>query len=269
MRFFFHIAFHGYNYRGWQSQRKGVSIQETIENALSTVFQQKIIIHGCGRTDAQVNASQYFFHTTIKNYTDNNTLFRINKLLPKDIVVLDIIPIEKRAQAQFHAISRTYEYYIHGNKNPFLEKYSCYYPIKKPDLLLIAEALEIIKKQNDFKPLCKTPDKHSSTICNVSEANIYYCIEEDRIKLKFTADHFLKNMIRIIVKKLIEIGEGKLSIKDFELVLNNEKTFKSLKTFHAHGLYLSKVVYPNLDMPNRFSEYDRTQWKLIKNQDKK
>lgn len=269
MHLFFHIAFYGYNYRGWQSQRKGLSIQEAIEKVLCTIFQQKIIIHGCGRTDAQVSASQYFFHTTIKNYVDNNTLFRVNKLLPKDIVVLDIIPTDKRAQAQFHAKSRTYEYYIHANKNPFLEKYSTYYSIKKLDLLLIAKALEIIKKQSNFKSLCKTPDKHSSTICKIQTADLYYCKDEQRVKIIFTADHFLKNMIRIIVKKLIEIGERKLSLKDFETTLKNAAAFKSVKTVHAQGLYLSKVVYPSLDIPNKFSEYDKTQWKLIKSQDKK
>lgn len=263
MRFFFHIAFHGYNYRGWQSQKRGVSIQEAIQNALSTLFQEKIIIHGCGRTDAQVSATQYFFHTTIKNYFDNNTLFRINSLLPKDIVVLDIIPVDKRSQAQFHAQSRTYEYLIHGTKNPFLEKYSTFFLIEKLNLAAIGNAINLLHIYNDYKAFCKTPDKHDSTICKISEAKLFYNESENRLKIKISSDHFLRNMIRILVKKLIEIGEGKLSIQKFEDALNNNTPFTTIKMAPAKGLYLTKVCYPTIELPNKFDDLNAINWKMI------
>ena len=92
MRYFLHIAYSGTNYRGWQMQKGGVlSVQEVIEKNLSQVFKKPVYVVGCGRTDAQVHASQYFLHFQLEDSWDFDLLFRLNKMLPSDISVFDII----------------------------------------------------------------------------------------------------------------------------------------------------------------------------------
>ena len=119
LRYFFHIAYHGQAYHGWQKNDTIESVQIVIEQKLTQVLKRNIFIVGCGRTDAQVNASQYYFHLDVKEPLASDLLFKVNKALPADIAVFDILLMDDAAHARFDALSRRYEYHIVLNKNVF------------------------------------------------------------------------------------------------------------------------------------------------------
>jgi len=251
IRYFFHIAYNGAKYRGWQRQSKVITIQEVIEDRLKQVFKTDISCLGCGRTDARVHAAQYFFHIDLKYEIQSDLIFILNKALPKDISVIDIIKMEGEPHAQFDATERTYDYFIHTAKNPFLADISSYYLLEKIDFEKIKKALLIIPNYNDFRAFCKTPDRHTSTICNVKSVKLFYNQQNNHIRFQFTSNKYLKSMIRIIVFKLLEIGRGELSLNDFENQLKSKKTPKYNNLAYPQGLYLSKITYPFLDLePN-------------------
>ncbi len=256
IRYFFHIVYNGANYRGWQRQSKVITIQEVFEDRLKQVFKYDIPCLGCGRTDAGVHAAQYFFHIDLKSEIKSDLIFILNKALPKDISVLDIIKMEGEPHAQFDATERTYDYFIHTAKNPFLADLSSYYLLEEIDLNEIKKALLIIPNYTDFRAFCKTPDRHSSTICNVKSVKLFYNQQNNRLRFRFTSSKFLKSMIRIIVFKLLEIGKGELSVYEFENQLKSKETPRYNNLAYPQGLYLSKITYPFIDIEPKEEIFD-------------
>src|SRR6187549_1956414 len=127
LRYFFHIGYNGFQYRGWQRQPNIPNIQEVLENAISKILKVETTIMGCGRTDSQVHASQFFFHLDVMEPWDFDLLFRLNKVLPSDIAIFEIIPMADNQHARFDANLRTYDYFIHTYKDPFLSQLSSLY----------------------------------------------------------------------------------------------------------------------------------------------
>ena len=262
MRYFLHIAYSGSNYRGWQMQKGVVSIQEVIEKNLSQAFKKPIYVVGCGRTDAEVHSSQYFLHFENNEPWDFDLVFRLNKMLPPDIAVFDVIPVDSEAHARFGATKRTYDYYIHTYKDPFLRNISTLYTENKLDVSKMAEAVRLLEKYDDFKAFCITPDAHSTTICKISSAGLYTNKEEDRIRFQISSNRFLRGMIRIIVGKLLQIGSGEMKLEEFEELLITKITPPKFDVAHPQGLFLSEIKYPFLDIPPRssFALHQNTDW---------
>jgi tRNA pseudouridine38-40 synthase len=262
MRYFFHIGFHGTRYAGWQKLSSALTVQEAIETALTRIFKYQVNIVGCGRTDAGVHASQFFFHTELAEEPDFDLLFRLNKVLPDDIAVFDIIPMQGDPHARFDGVKRSYDYFIHNYKDPFLSKFSSFYPDQELDLDAMAKAVSIMPKYNDYRALCKMPDRVDNTRCNVMSAGLY--IDEQGYKLRFniTANRFLNRMIRITVGRLLEIGRGQMSADEFEHYIANKETPKIIIPAKPDGLFLSKVTYRYLDIEPRsaFSLLGQSEW---------
>lgn len=251
MRYFLHIAYNGNNYRGWQKLPGIISVQQVIETTLSQVLNEAVSIVGCGRTDAQVHASQFFFHFDIDRELDFDLMFRLNKCLPHDITVYDVMLMEGLAHARFDAIQRSYDYYIHIQKDPYLVGLSSYYPLENPDLEKMNEAVGLLINYDDYGCFCKSPLKYEHTICHVSKAQLFSNADHTRLRFHISSNRFLAGMIRIIVGKLLEIGNGELSVADFEQYLKTKVTPKTIIPVYAQGLYLSRVTYPYLDLPSR------------------
>jgi tRNA pseudouridine38-40 synthase len=251
VRYFIHAAYNGNNYRGWQKLPGIVSVQQVLETMLSKLLKESITIIGCGRTDAQVHASQFFFHFDLSKKLNFDLLFRLNKSLPHEILICDVIPMAGTPHARFDAVERSYDYYLHTFNDPYLLGLSAYYPLVNPKLSEIKQALALLTKYNDFKCFCKSPLKYEHTICYLSKAELYTNADQTILRFRFTSNRFLAGMIRIIVGKLIEIGNEKLSVADFEDYLKHKITPKTIVPVHAQGLYLSKVTYPYLNLPNR------------------
>jgi tRNA pseudouridine38-40 synthase len=251
LKHFFHIGYHGYNYRGWQRQAGIISVQEVIENAIGKILKRPVTIYGCGRTDAQVNASQYFFHMEEKLDPGYDLAFRLNKVLPHDIAVFDILPMDESYHARYDAEQRTYDYFIHTYKDPFLNTMSAYYPMPGFDLDKMKKAVELLTKYSDYYAFCRSPEKNKSTICIISSAKFFVDPAGDRYRFQVTANRFLKGMIRILVGKIMEIGKGEFCLEEFENCFISRKTPQLIIPAHPQGLYLSKVTYPYLDLKPR------------------
>jgi tRNA pseudouridine38-40 synthase len=251
VRYFFHIGFNGYKYRGWQSQPIALNVQQVVERTLSKILKEPISVMGCGRTDAQVHASQFFFHVDISKEWDYDLLFRINKTLPHDIAVFEIIPVEDNQHARFDATLRTYDYFIHTYKDPFLNNFSSLYLERNLNLEKMKEAVLLLTRYHDYRALCKTPDDYRTTICKVTSATLFSDVTGDKLRFQISADRFLGKMVRIIVGKLLVIGRGELSVEEFEGYLISKKTPETFEPAYPQGLYLSKVNYPYLDIVPR------------------
>jgi tRNA pseudouridine38-40 synthase len=249
LRYFLHIAYHGGKYSGWQKHPGVPNVQEALEIALSRLLKTPVAIIGCGRTDAQVHASQFFFHLDVEREWDFDLLFRLNKSLPDDIAAFDIIPMQGRPHARFDAIQRTYDYFIHTHKDPFLNGLSSLYPERGLKLDNMKAAVALLPLYNDYRGLCKCPDRIEHTLCYVSAASLFASANGNQVRFHISANRFLSKMIRIIMGRLLEIGRGKMSVDEFEFYLANKQTPKIIIPAHPQGLYLSKVTYPYLDIP--------------------
>lgn len=264
-RYFFHIAYKGSNYRGWQKQINATSVQESIEDVLSKFLKEKIHCMGCGRTDAGVHASQYYFHIDVSHHIDENLLFAINRMLPPDISVFDFQQVEPQNHAQHSASQRTYNYFIHTSKNPYLSNISSLYSLDL-DSEKMQLAAQLLIGEKDFRAFCKTPDRHNHTTCKVSKAQIYKSADGGSLRFEITANRFLKGMIRIIVHQLLEVGQGKLSLEEFEQQLHQQITPSPLNLAYPQGLYLSEIKYPFLEQENLSNQcimMDLKEWILV------
>lgn len=248
MRYFFHIAYRGASYHGWQRNAKALSVQQLMEEKISQVLKTPSFVNGCGRTDAQVNASQYFFHVDFEAELNENFFFRLNRILPDDIAVFDIIRMDGLPHARFDAIQRRYDYFIHTYKDPFLGACSSQFLDLDLDFDKLKQATSLLTAYNDYRPFCTSPDKNTHTICHVSEAKWLIKSDGKQLRFQISSNRFLSKMIRIVVGQLIKVGEGKLSVDAFENYLINKETPKILNLAPPRGLYLSKVTYPYLDL---------------------
>lgn len=266
MRYFFHIAYQGQDYKGWQRQPHVKSVQEVLESALHKILKIPTTIFGCGRTDAQVHARQYFFHADIEKEYDFDLLFRLNKALPHNIAIYDIIKVEDKQHARFDAVHREYDYFIHTYKDPFLSNQSSLYLYPNLNFEKMSAAAKLLLQYQDFRAFCAQPDKNKHTICHITAANIFVNTKTDRIRFNVSSNRFLGKMIRILIDKLLKIGNGELSIDEFEHHLITLELLEKLSPAHPIGLYLSKINYPYLNLPTRtdlLTPVQSTDWILI------
>ena len=241
MRYFIELSYVGTPFVGWQRQPAGDSVQSCLEDALSILFSKRLSIVGAGRTDAGVHAHQLYAHVDLDEHIDQDLTFRLNKLLPKEIAVSNIIAVSQDAHARFDAVSRIYRYLINKQKNPFLQKRS-YHFAKPLDLDLMNQAAKILIDHEDFKCFSKSRTDVKTYVCDVQEA--YWQQNGSELAFYIQANRFLRNMVRAIVGTLIEVGLRKISISDFEAILRSRDRSQAGYSVPAHGLYLEKVNYP-------------------------
>lgn len=242
MRYFIEIAFHGAAYAGWQKQPFDITVQSVVEKALFTVFQSEVACVGAGRTDAGVHASFFVAHFDVKQYFDERQfIFKMNQLLPHDVSVIDVYPVNAEAHARFDAISRTYEYYITQQKDPFRLDRATY--IKKLlSVDLMNQAAEVLLEFTNFKCFSKVNTQVHTYNCSIKQA--YWEQKEHLLVFRIQADRFLRNMVRAIVGTLIELGLRKRSIDELRQIIKSENRSKAGKSMPAHALFLIDIVYP-------------------------
>lgn len=228
-----------------------MSVQLVLETALGKLFKHPVAVVGCGRTDAHVHASQFFFHVDVEHEWDFDLFFRLNKILPDDIALFDIIPMQGLPHARFDAVQRAYDYFIHTYKDPFLSDFSSLYLERNLDIDAMKKATALLPFYDDYRAFCKMPDRIDHTICKVSSAGLFVDQSGDRIRFHISANRFLSKMIRIIVGRLLDIGRGDMSVDEFEHYLASKQTPQIIIPAHPQGLYLSKVTYPYLDLAPR------------------
>lgn len=239
VRYFIEVAYKGTNYGGFQVQQNTNTIQAEVEKAFSVIQRQPVNLTGSSRTDAGVHALQNFFHFDFEQNLHPQLVYKMNALLPPDVVIKALYTMPADAHARFDAVSRAYEYHIHRVKNPFLQETSYYFPYKV-DVDLMNKGAAYLKEQTHFFAFSKTNTQVKNFRCTIKESQ--WIIKEDQLLYKIEANRFLRGMVRLITATLLKLGRGKLTWSEFEsLFATTEKCGFSVP---AHGLFLKKVQYP-------------------------
>ena len=238
-RYFIEVAYKGTNYSGFQIQENANTIQSEIEKALKILNRFPIALTGSSRTDAGVHALQNYFHFDFEEELNPKFLYKINSLLPNDIVIKSIHKKDVRAHCRFDATSREYEYKIYQTKDPFIKDYAFYYPYSL-DFELLSKASFIIKEQTNFFAFAKTNSQVNNYNCIIQKSQWYF--QNQTLIYNVKGNRFLRGMVRLLTATQLQVARKKMTLDQFiELFQNNIKCSLSVP---PQGLFLSSVEYP-------------------------
>ena len=243
-RYFIYLAYNGTAYHGWQIQPNGISVQELLMQALATVLRYKVEVTGAGRTDAGVHAKLMVAHVDLEKPLKDAEAFtyKLNSILPNDIVIHKIVAVKPEAHARFDAVSRTYEYWMVTKKNPFMHELAA-----KVYSELDVEAMNKVAKSlfdyTDFTSFSKLHTDVKTNNCQIMQAE--WEQRGDVWVFTIKADRFLRNMVRAIVGTLLQVGRGQLTETEFRSILEAKDRCKAGTSVPAEGLYLIDVSYPD------------------------
>ena len=241
-RYFIHLAYNGANYCGWQIQPQSPSVQGELERCLSLKLGRPVNITGCGRTDTGVHARRMAAHFDTEQAFDPQVLTKkLNGLLHQDIGVYSVEPVSDDLHARFSAVERTYRYYVHTRKDPFLRMYSLelHYQL---DYELMNEAGRILTEYDDFGAFCKAGSDVKTTLCQVTHAQ-WHQTSPTTWYFQITANRFLRNMVRAVVGTLVEVGRGRMTLDDFRQVIEGKQRTQAGESMPAKALFLEDVKY--------------------------
>lgn len=242
MRYFIQLSFNGTNYHGWQIQPNASSVQQTLNEVLSKALQEEIYVVGAGRTDTGVHAKMMFAHFDTDQSIDTEKLcFKLNRMLPPDIALQQIIKVGNEAHARFDATARSYEYHITFAKNPFKQGLALYHPALL-QLEAMQEATQFLLDYEDFGAFARSKTQTHTNLCTLKEA--YFEQVHNGLIFHITANRFLRNMVRAIVGTLLAIGRSKLSPADMKRIIESKDRKQAGESAAACGLYLTRVEYP-------------------------
>ena len=237
MRLFIQLSYDGSPFCGWQTQANSPSVQQELERALAIAFGEKITVVGAGRTDTGVNARHFIAHFNVTAFPGGSIaplLRKINAILPPAIVAEAFYQVPDDAHARFDAVSRTYRYYIHTAKDPFI-RHSCRIWFT-PDVEAMNRAALVLLGRHDFSSFEKTGGANKTDICTVTEARHFV--------FTITADRFLRNMVRATVGTLLEVGRGRRSPEWVAEVLEARDRGMAGQSVYGEALFLEEIRYP-------------------------
>lgn len=244
-RYFIYLCYDGTRYHGWQVQPNGISVQEELQSCLSTLLRRPVEITGAGRTDAGVHARQMVAHFDAGDVFDEAQLaYRLNRMLPRDIAVSRIEKVADGLHARFSATSRTYHYFIHIGRDPFLRHYSLEMPYQL-DFARMNEAARLLLEVKDFGAFCKAGADVKTTLCDVTKAQWELMEDGDVKRWRFviTANRFLRNMVRAVVGTLVDVGRGKISQEEFRQIVVSGSRSNAGESMPGHALFLWDIKY--------------------------
>lgn len=242
MRYFITFSYDGTAYHGWQIQPHSVSVQEEIQKALSTLLRRPMEVVGAGRTDTGVHARKMFAHFDSEYELECPQLvYKLNKLLPRDIAVQQVERVADDMHARFSAKSRTYHYYVHLDKNPFLRSYS-WQVYGNPDFELMNRAAAVLMEYTDFTSFSKVNTDTKTNDCTITEAH-WDMVADGQWRFTITANRFLRNMVRAIVGTLMEVGRGRMTIEQLRNVVDAKDRCRAGDSVPGNALFLVDVKY--------------------------
>ena len=252
MRYFIQLSYDGTGYHGWQVQPNGVSVQEVLQKALSTLLRQPTEVTGAGRTDAGVHASMMVAHFDWPAAHEGEgceempldctqLTYKLNRLLPPHVAVQAVRPVGPEMHARFSATRRTYHYYIHTHKDPFLRGYS--WQVNVPlDFALMNEAAQVLLEYSDFTSFSKTGTDVKTNICQLTEAR-WEQLKPGEWRFTVSANRFLRNMVRAIVGTLVEVGRHRMTISQMRHAIEAKDRQRAGESVPGHALYLTNIEY--------------------------
>jgi len=240
------LGFVGTRYHGWQVQDNASTVQQQLTEAIGIILNDQIQLTGCGRTDAGVHAKKFYAHFDYSRclyHEDRMKLkYRLNSLLPDDIVSLDILPVLQDAHARFSAISRTYFYNINLIKDPFCSGFS-YRVFGQLDIELMNRGAELLMACHDFSSFAKNHSNVKTNICDLQFAR--WEGNEEHLTFTVTANRFLRNMVRAMVGTLLDLGKGTIDLATLQEIVDKQCRSSAGYSVPASGLFLSEVIYPS------------------------
>lgn len=243
-RYVMELAYNGTKYAGWQRQPNALSVEETVDTALSTILGVPTKIIGCGRTDTGVHASYYVAHFDYAKDFPAAFLRRYNRYVAEDVSLLALYRVPADFHARFHATARGYTYRIGLRKDPFRQNTIASLPqFRTIDQAAMQAAAALLLSYEEFAPFCKTNSDAFTMKCTLTESRWGFGEEEWVFHIR--ANRFLRGMVRLIVGMCLRVGEGKLPLADVVEALDKQKRLAKPWSAPAAGLFLSEVVYPN------------------------
>lgn len=240
------LMYDGSNYHGWQYQKNGITIQQTLEEALSDLTGEDIKVTGCSRTDAGVHALDYVMNFNSSTEIPAEKLpYALNYKIGGDIIATDAWIADDDFNARFSAKGKKYIYRIWNSKvkNPFYRGYSWYMPYNM-DRDAMKKAAEYFVGTHDFSAFMAAGGSQKTTVRTIRECSVTEDMElSELLTVTVEADAFLYNMVRIITGTLAEVGFGKIAAEDIPAIIESGDRKKSGLTAPPEGLFLKKVYY--------------------------
>ena len=239
------IEYVGTNFRGWQIQKKGLTIQGIIQEKLSKLLKEKITLYGSGRTDRGVHAIGQSAHFDCKNkiYNLDKFIKSINHFLNKEeVTVLKIKKKNNNFHARFSAKMRIYRYVIINQLGkPVIENNRCWHIIKELDLELMKKGAKKLIGTNDFSTFRASSCRAKSPIKTMKLVKIRS--SKNKIEIEFRSKSFLQQQVRSMVGCLKYLGEKKWTLKKFENIIRSKNRILCAPPAPSEGLYLTRVIY--------------------------
>lgn len=246
-RYFMEVSYKGTRYAGFQIQKNANSIQAEIEKAMGIYLRVPVILTGSSRTDTGVHAKQNYFHFDFDDLASpdwNKATYRLNAILPPDIVIKQIELVAATAHCRFDARFRTYEYAIYQSKNPFLADRCYYYPYHL-NIEILNEAASLLKAYQDFGAFSKRNTQVKSHECNLFESHWFK--RDDVIVFRVSGNRFLRGMVRGLTGTMLKVGRGITSLHQFKDIIEMKDPTKTDFSVPPQGLMLIKVGYHSFE----------------------
>lgn len=237
------MCYDGTRYRGWQRQASGDNtIQGKLETALSRILEEKVEVHGSGRTDAGVHAEKQVVNFYCENPMPcEQILFQLRRYLPEDLGIKSCKQVSDRFHARLNAKSKTYRYRLWNSDEPcvFQRRFVTVWP-EKLDVEKMEQAAQFLLGEHDFSAFCTNRHMKKSTFRRIDAINIERIGPE--LQITVTGNGFLHNMVRILVGTLVEVGQGSRQAAFMPELFGAERSRAGM-LMPPQGLCLMEVTY--------------------------
>ncbi len=241
-RYFLEISYKGTAFSGFQTQDNAVTVQSELEKAIAVLQRTQVSLTGSSRTDAGVHALQNYFHFDFVGELHPQFVYKLNAILPPDIVLHKLIGVGEEAHSRFDALSREYKYFIYWSKDPFLRDRAYYYPYKL-DLERMQLAAALLREYQDFTSFSKRNTQVKTFHCRLELSE--WKEEENCLVYHVRGNRFLRGMVRALTATMLKVGRGKISLDEFRAIIEARDCTKASFAVPPHGLFLLRVHYPD------------------------
>jgi tRNA pseudouridine38-40 synthase len=242
MRYFIEVCYNGNAFHGSQIQGELLTVQGTLNKALSTLLRRPVETFGASRTDEGVHALSNMYHFDEEQSLHSQFRYKLNAILPHTMSVQNIYTSTKEeANARFDATSRRYRYRIYKSKNPFLYERALFYPFAI-DRDILNKTAGVIKEYHDFETFSKRNTQSFTFLCTIFQS--YWEEIGDELHYVVEANRFLRGMVRALVGTQLQVARGKHTLEEFRKIIEAKDCTNADFSVTGHGLYLEAVNYP-------------------------
>ena len=238
-RYFLEVSYKGTQFSGFQVQQNANSIQAELQKAFA-IIKKPVVMTGSSRTDSGVHAIQNYLHFDLEEDIEDRVIYKLNSIIPADIMIRNIFPVKDGSHCRFDAVSREYKYYIYRKKNPFLYDRAYYFPYKI-NFEAMEQAAGIIKKHTDFTSFSRRNTQVKTFQCEIMCSQWYW--KNDILVYNVKGNRFLRGMVRALTATMLKVGRNKMSVTEFEKIIMAKNSAEACFGVPPHGLFLVAVNY--------------------------